>query len=105
VIRGRVVERGEPEWTEDDLALLLGLQAYEDALCKGCGHPIDEAWDPKDLIHNRDAFDSDLYWCGGCAAFDRASRRVSTREDPGNEPTDGLKILTRRDEVIGDGDG
>lgn len=105
VLRGRVVGRGMPLWTDDDLDLLVALQADEDAACKGCGHPIEEAWDPQGQVRNRDAFDSDLFWCGGCAAKDRAARKASTGQDPGNEPYDGLKIITRRDEVSGDGDG
>lgn len=34
----------DPDWSEDDRALLLGLQAYEDTLCPGCGQPKHLAW-------------------------------------------------------------
>lgn len=34
-----------PAWTEDDRALMLGLQMYEDHLCL-CGHPRERAWNP-----------------------------------------------------------
>ncbi len=33
-----------PAWTPEDRALLLGLEAYEDTLCPGCGIPKDRAW-------------------------------------------------------------
>lgn len=102
VLLGRVPKKGEPEWLPDDLDDLLELQALEDAVCPGgCGQPIGEAWDPD----NRDAYGTELHWCGGCAAKDRAKRRAATREEPGNEPTDGLKIISIKDRAaVDDGD-
>lgn len=35
---------GEPWFTLDDRALLLGLEAYEATLCPGCGQPKELAW-------------------------------------------------------------
>lgn len=76
------------------------MQEIEDAKCPGCGNDVHESMDP-DL---RDLWDTTVAQCHACAAVDRRKRRLSTGQDPGNELTDGLKILTRRDEVSGVGD-
>jgi hypothetical protein len=34
---------GSPAWTDDDRALMLALQMYEDSLCR-CGEPRARAW-------------------------------------------------------------
>lgn len=99
VLLGRVVKRGEPLWLSDDIDYLLALQADEDTVCSGCGEPMGEAWDDTPKV--TELYDADLYWCGGCAAVDRGKRRAATKEDPGSEPTDGLKILSKRDSPVG----
>lgn len=45
------VER-EPEWTPDQVSLVLGVQAYERSLGPH-GQPIDEAWSPESDPSNR----------------------------------------------------
>lgn len=47
-----------PEWTEDDLDLMRGLELYEATLCPGCQQPkrlcwhqrTDEEWDGNELV-------------------------------------------------------
>lgn len=53
-----------PAYTADDRCLLLGLQAYEDSLCPGCGIEKDLAW------HDWTAgsWESDKIVCHPCTA-------------------------------------
>jgi hypothetical protein len=100
VLIGRVVGKREPMWLPEDIDGLLALQEIEDGCCPGCGHPMGESMD-EDL---RDLWDTHTVQCHACAAIDRRKRRLSTGEDPGNEPTDGLKIIPYKDEAVDDGD-
>lgn len=33
-----------PLWTDDDRALMVALDIFEESLCRGCGQPIAKAW-------------------------------------------------------------
>jgi hypothetical protein len=56
---------GEPWFTTDDRALLLGLKAYEDTLCPGgCGQPKELAWHS----HGQLSWESDEVVCHACTA-------------------------------------
>lgn len=35
-----------PEWTDDDRALALAIEAYEREICDGCGFPLQDTTDP-----------------------------------------------------------
>lgn len=94
-----MVGRGDPEWLPEDFEGLLALQQIEDSTCPGCGQAMGESMD-EDL---RDLWDTQTHQCHACAAIDRRRRGLSTGETPGNEPTDGLKIIPIRDEAVDDG--
>lgn len=69
---GRVVRTiTEPAWTDDDRALMLALQLYEDGLCSGCGQPKDRAWHP-DMDGWYEAY---TYECNACSTVQ--DRRVA----------------------------
>ena len=37
----------EPDWNDHDRAYALALDLYENGLCDGCGHPLDETTKPE----------------------------------------------------------
>jgi hypothetical protein len=77
-----------PEWTEEDRAALLGLQAYEDTLCPGgCGQPRQIAWhaDAQALC------DVNQYVCTACTARD-GHQRVYTQPYFADEPGAPVKL-------------
>lgn len=54
-----------PEWTDDDRALLLALDAYESTLCPGgCGQPRELAWHS----HMEGFYDPTRWICHACTA-------------------------------------
>lgn len=53
-----------PEWTEEDRALLLALVAYEATLCPGCGQPQHLAWH----AHTQEEWDAGALVCHACTA-------------------------------------
>jgi hypothetical protein len=46
-LNGQQVRSETVEWTPDDLAMALALEAYEAGLCPGCADPLSETTDPK----------------------------------------------------------
>jgi hypothetical protein len=46
-LNGQQVRSETVEWTPDDLAMAMALEAYEAGLCPGCATPLSETADPK----------------------------------------------------------
>lgn len=66
------------KWTRLDRVLFLGLQAYEDDCCPGCGTPRTYGMDPdsKGRLHVKAAT------CHGCAELDRENRKRGDKPAP-----------------------
>lgn len=73
VLAGRVVEPGEPVWTQEDTDIAVALTVIEATSCPGCGHPRDESFAPA----NEEAYKAEALRCYACAARDRAAHKVS----------------------------
>lgn len=54
----------DPEWTEDDVALMRGLDIYEETLCPGCRRPKRLAWHK----HTEAEWDPNPFVCHACSA-------------------------------------
>lgn len=67
----RTIVTKEPEWDDEQRALMLALDQYERELCSGCGGHISSAFDP---TVNRDV-QSHEPRCLDCAAIE-AKRRM-----------------------------
>lgn len=68
-------------WPRVDWLLALALQAHEDGLCSGCGHPLSETMDG-------DLLDEWTYVtphrCGACTAIAQSAEKAEkTWEHPG----------------------
>jgi hypothetical protein len=84
VFLGRVVEPGEPLWLAEDTEWVLAWQAYRDGLCSGCGHPMEESFDPD----NAERYATHRLRCYACAAVANAMH-----SDPGGQvDTAGLYV-------------
>jgi hypothetical protein len=75
----RSVTRREPEWDDDQRALLLGLAAYEEQVCAGCGGWLPDTTD-------RDADDGYTVdaptRCHRCTAIGHAAKRYADADQP-----------------------
>lgn len=87
ILLGRVPEPGEPLWLPRDLDEALAWQAEQDAACPGCGHPVDQAWDP-DRVND---WEAEARNCWACAASARKSKQLQDGD------TDGVYIVTSFD--------
>lgn len=70
---GRVVLPGEPLWTEEDVDYALAWQREQNALCKGCGHPVDETGDKVNTM----LYAAEETWCQGCAVIEWRRKALS----------------------------
>ena len=66
----------EPEWTEEEQAVMLALQQWREGLCPSCGLPRDECMDPR----NEDRYEAIVSRCHATTAMIRAAERY--RESP-----------------------
>jgi hypothetical protein len=78
---GRVSElvtTAEPEWDDEDRAILYALEDYEAGLCPGCGHALSES------LHREGTpdrtYQAAYAVCLGCAAKERAQRVADDRD-------------------------
>jgi len=81
VFTGRVVGPGDPVWAEDDVDLALAWQAEQKAMCKGCGHHLDESTDGA----TRRQWEAQELICHGCEVIDlrRAALTEAEADMPG----------------------
>jgi hypothetical protein len=71
VLGGRIVNPGDPLWSQDDTDLAVALTEI-DGERHTCGHPRSESMDP---AHEFD-WEAEAVRCHACAARDRAARAV-----------------------------
>ena len=94
IFLGRVVKRGEPEWTTEDRVAALEWAAHQKSLCPGCGGPRVETFD----IAMDDHYDVTALQCHKCAARDRKAWNLNSGRDPGEPPLFGQFFITEPDE-------
>ncbi|WP_327703641.1 hypothetical protein OG530_19315 [Streptomyces decoyicus] len=82
---GRAVGPGEPQWTEEDTLLAVEWQRLQDALCGGCGHPLDESLD------EGNDYEVHRITCFACQVKERAEKAAAEAE---NADTTGRKLTT-----------
>jgi hypothetical protein len=70
VLTGRPVAPGEPEWTQRDTDLAVGLVELERAACDGCGVPRAESMDPQREFE----WVAEPIRCHACATRERAAK-------------------------------
>lgn len=68
-----------PKWTADDQDAALDLLAYEDGLCPGCHHPLDETTMPE---HEYAYAAEEAVRCHRCTTSQRASEHYQGNEVP-----------------------
>lgn len=74
----------EPEWNEQQVALLVALEEYEQGLCR-CGHPLEESTDPLHDFNNPQgtAFYAPApgtpVQCHACAALARSEKATEAQ--------------------------
>ena len=86
VLTGRVVEQGEPLWTQEDTDLALALVEIEAERCE-CGHSRVESMDPD----HKFGWVAEAIRCHACAARDRAARSKGKDWDDA-----GIRWVTKR---------
>ncbi|ATO14691.1 hypothetical protein CO540_13335 [Micromonospora sp. WMMA2032] len=73
----------ESEWNDQQLALMVALEEYEDGQCRRCGHELAESTDPGNDYNN--PFGSGFYaplpgtpvQCHACAALERSEQQAA----------------------------
>ncbi|MGW1057627.1 hypothetical protein [Micromonospora rubida] len=84
--QGRLVRSTpEPEWTDQQLALMLALDEYEASLCRRCGHLLEETTRPEHDYNNPLA--TAVYMpapgmpmqCHCCAALERSEQQTNAQ--------------------------
>lgn len=82
---GRVVQSGEPAWTENDTALALEWQDWAAEICPGCGHHLSEST----AETHEHAYEARDRVCFACEAKELRVKALSNLE---NAVTAGRKI-------------
>jgi hypothetical protein len=78
---GVTVVTREPRVTEDDRALIFGLETHESGTCPcGCGQPLEEARDPKR------AFEIATWKCGAQRAIELTKAKDAEQAKKTNRP-------------------
>lgn len=85
---GTTLVEPEPEWLPEDLEGLLALQAFEDDLCDGCGHPKSESMHPD----NERSYTGAPLQCHACRAARRSVDGWKTEE------LHGIYLSARKDD-------
>ena len=77
----RAVTRREPEWDDEQRAVMVALAIYQANVCTGCGGWLPETTDPG----NEDRYRGDLpIRCHKCTAINRMQKvYVEQSEHPG----------------------
>lgn len=76
MLGGRIVDPGEPLWTQEDTDLAVALTEIEGERCPGCGHSRVESMNPD----NEFDFVATPAKCHACATRDRAARRAGSSD-------------------------
>jgi hypothetical protein len=82
------VAAGEATWTAEDIDLALEWQAENRLRCGGCGHPLDESADPKNMRH----YQAEEMTCFGCMVTELRRKALSDQD----RDTAGLHVYARK---------
>lgn len=84
--QGRMVRSTpESEWNDQQVALMVALEEYEQGLCKRCGNPLEETTDPGHDFNNPLAKAVYLpapgtpVQCHCCAALERSEQQTNAQ--------------------------
>lgn len=66
---------GEPLWLDEDRDYALALHSEELNSCGGCGHPLDEALDPR--AEDEVWYEPTVYRCHACTRKAAAQRNYT----------------------------
>jgi hypothetical protein len=100
-VLGRVVKRGEPLWTAEDLAYAKALHQLEADECPGCGHPRSQTTAPD----AEGTFRASISRCWACNAAEHATSAFvgSSAGEKGGDPAGLLVAVNRREPpTVGD---
>lgn len=74
----------EPEWDDEDRALLYALEDYEADLCPGCGHPMSESLHREGVPDPQ--YQAAYAVCLGCVAKERAQKAADDADQKLDHP-------------------